>query len=231
MGKKLTDPILRKQRAELCDFLPEHYSKVLEIGCAEGHFLDNLLNGAELWGIEPDQEKANIATSKLNKIFIATYEAISAELPERYYDLVICNDVIEHMSDPDGFLYSIKKKMKSDAYLIGSIPNVRYYRNLYNLLFKKDWKYEEKGILDATHLKFFTEKSLKRLFYKHNFKIDRFCRINQSCMASWKMKFFFGLLQVLTRTSYQDVRYQQFGFRLTVEDRNNEHIRWPSGSH
>ena len=101
-----------------------------------------------------------------------------------------------------------------DSYLIGSIPNVRYYRNLYNLLFKNDWKYEEKGILDATHLKFFTEKSLLRLFKKHNFKIDHFKKINQSQMASWKMKIFFGLLQILTGSSYQDVRYQQFGFRL-----------------
>ena len=116
------------------------------------------------------------------------YEDVYAELPDNYFDLIICNEVIEHFRDHDVFFESIKNKMSKNSYIIGTIPNVRYAKNLYHLLFNKDWKYENEGILDRTHLRFFTEKSLRRTFNKHDFIIDEFYGINSLISESFSYK-------------------------------------------
>ena len=162
------------QRKEILPLIPENYQKVLEIGCGTGNFRDNLKYHCEYWGVEPFEKAALQAEKKINKVLIGTYEEVVKELPNGYFDLVICNDVIEHMVDHNAFFQSIKTKMTNDSYLIGSIPNVRCFSNLYGLLKNKEWKYEESGILDYTHLKFFTEKSLKRTLQENGFIIHQF---------------------------------------------------------
>lgn len=203
-----------KERQELTEFLPDTFDFVLEIGCGEGGFSYAYASARESWGIEPNKMRGARAASKLNHLFLETYQDVQNQLPDRYFDLIICNDVIEHMPDHDAFLNSIKKKITPNGAVIGSIPNVRYYRNLEHLLFEKDWQYEDKGIRDRTHLRFFTEKSLTRSIQNNGFTIDMFKGINPSKMASLRLRLFFKALGWMTRTSYNDVRFQQFGFRM-----------------
>lgn len=202
------------QRKELIIFLPDRYDTVLEIGCGEGGFVEAYSSARERWGIEPSRERGSKAASKLTQLFLETYQDVQDRIPDRYFDLIVCNDVIEHMPDHDAFLHSIKQKMKPDGVIVGSIPNVRYYRNLQHLLFEKDWHYQGKGIRDTTHLRFFTEKSLLRTFETHGFSIEMFQGINPSNMASLRLRLFFKILGWMVHTTYSDVRYQQFGFRL-----------------
>lgn len=103
------------------------------------------------------------ASNKLDKVLIGTYLEMYDKIPDDYFDLVICNDVIEHMIDTDIFFQTIKKKLKKDAYLIASIPNVRYMLNLFELLVQKDWEYKDAGIFDNTQRRFFTKKVLNEL--------------------------------------------------------------------
>lgn len=140
------------RRSEMAQFLPNEYEKVLEIGCGEGGFAANLKPHCEIWGIEMDETSAQAASKVMKTVLIGAYDEVSNEIPKRYFDLVICNDVIEHMVDHDAFLMSIKKIMKDNGYLVASIPNVRYWVNLFRLLIEKDWKYREAGILDKIHL-------------------------------------------------------------------------------
>jgi 2-polyprenyl-3-methyl-5-hydroxy-6-metoxy-1,4-benzoquinol methylase len=156
-------------RKELVIFLPEKYERILEIGCGEGNFTHFLKQPYEAWGIEQNHDAAQIASKKMTKIMTGKYENFLSDLPDNYFDLVICNDVIEHMEDHDWFLNSIKKKMKPKGNLIGSVPNIRHITSLYELLIDKDWFYTDAGILDRTHLRFFTEKSLKRSFTERGF--------------------------------------------------------------
>ena len=163
----------KSDRKEIIQLLPKKYNKVLEIGCGEGNFVNNMDGDIEIWGIEPNINAAKIASLKMNRVINGYYEDVYTELPSQYFDLVICNDVIEHMKDHDFFLESIKSKMVNKSFIVGSIPNVRYYLNLKHLLIDKDWRYCDFGILDNTHLRFFTQKSIIRTFTNHKFIINK----------------------------------------------------------
>lgn len=165
-------------RSNMSSFLPEAYSKVVEIGCGEGAFRPNVKEECEYWGVEPYTPSYEIASKGLDHTLHGNYDEVAGDLPNDYFDLVICNDVIEHMVDHDKFFTDIKSKMKNNSYMVGSLPNVRFFPNLLSLLFGKDWKYQNEGVLDRTHLRFFTEKSILRTFEEHGFKIEKFEGIN-----------------------------------------------------
>lgn len=201
-------------RSEVVDFIPNQYSRVLEIGCGKGGFRANLVEDCEYWGIEPVEEIAKLAADKLDKVLIGVYDDVVDNIPDDYFDLIICNDVIEHMIDHKAFYESIKQKVKPQAYMVGSIPNVRFLANLDELLRRKDWKYVESGILDKTHLRFFTEKSIKEDFTNHNFKIEKFIGINE-VKYTWKNKYeiFMNILKFILG---DDTKFLQFGFRVRL---------------
>jgi 2-polyprenyl-3-methyl-5-hydroxy-6-metoxy-1,4-benzoquinol methylase len=201
----------KKIRPEIAQILPARYRKVLEIGCAEGGFKENL-NECEYWRVEPNQEVAEIANKRLFKVFHGTFDDVYQLLPKNYFDLVICNDVIEHMSDHYSFYENIRNVIKNDAYMIGSIPNVRYIGNLKELLIDKDWCYRDSGILDKTHLRFFTKKSIYRDFERYNFQIELLKGINGIDIKSlYNIKLF-----ILSLFLGSDTRYLQFSFRVKI---------------
>jgi len=199
-------------------YCPENYSRVLEVGCGSGKFAQNLKSDCEKWGVEVYVPAAENAKSHFNNILIGTYRNVENKLPNEYFDLVVCNDVIEHMSDAAEFMNDIKKKMKLGGYLIGSVPNVRYYSNMINLLLFRDWKYTDGGILDRTHLRFFTKKSLKRLFLESGWIIDTLNGIGgagPSFHQSWTTYILriFILIPFMCAGQF-DARFRQHGFRL-----------------
>jgi len=199
-------------REDLIPFIPENYSRVLEIGCGEGKFWELLKSDdREIWGVEPNQAAANIARQKAHRVFETSFDLCLDELPNDYFDLVICNDVIEHMPDHDLFFEQIKTKMSAQGKLMGSMPNVRYYQTLRSLLFKKDWPYENAGVLDRTHLRFFTAKSMQRTFKEHAFEIEKFAGVN----SPGRFKLFILFLNILFLGTAMDTKFQQFGFRLS----------------
>lgn len=202
-------------RREMIPALPQNYTRVLEIGCGEGRFRVNLEQSHEYWGLEPAPAAAKIAQSALDRVLVGTYMESIEELPEKYFDLIICNDVIEHMTDHDFFFHSIQSKLSADGALVASIPNVRHILNLYELLIKKDWEYKEAGILDKTHFRFFTEKSLRRSLAKHHFQVEYFQGINRYEGDS-VLKGLFG--QLVTLVLGKDTRYLQFAIRVRRAD-------------
>jgi len=196
-------------RLEMVQFLPNEYSKILEIGCNVGNFRQFCSKSCEYWGVEPFEKAAEIAKTKLDKVLVGLYNEVENQIPDDYFDLIIANDVIEHIEQSWDFLQSLKKKMTENASLVLSTPNVRYYGNLKELLYEKDWRYKDSGILDITHLRFFTEKSMIRLLNENGFEIEKIQGINpmkvrkRNLLKYWLIKFIFG----------RDIEFLQFGVR------------------
>jgi 2-polyprenyl-3-methyl-5-hydroxy-6-metoxy-1,4-benzoquinol methylase len=194
-------------RSELRPFIPKSYQRVLEVGCGEGGFRANLAPEAEVWGVEMVPAVADIARGKLHRVLTGTFEQVAGELPDRYFDLVICNDVIEHMADDAAFLRAVCAKMSPSAHLIGSIPNMRNWPILRDLLFKKDWTYRDSGVLDRTHLRFYTVKTFPALLKACGYEVLRIEGINSNVKLRKRI-----FLQAFSLGSMADTRYLQFAF-------------------
>ena len=187
--KQKSDNYYQNRRPEIYGMIPETAQKVLEIGCAAGGFRLNFPEQVEYWGVEPVSEAAEQARQKNIKVLCGTYDDVCGQLPTAYFDVVVCNDVIEHVADPEAFLVSLKDKLVPNGVLVGSIPNVRFWGNLINLLVRRDWKYEESGVLDRTHLRFFTAKSFRRLMHDTGYELERMSGIESKRMKALKVLF------------------------------------------
>lgn len=208
------DTYYKNTRPEMAQFLPSSYSKVLEIGCGTGAFRVNLTKKNEYWGVELVTSEAELAKSRLDRVLNGYFSDKSSEIPNSYFDLVICNDVIEHIDDYEKFLIDIKSKMTKDAYLVVSTPNVRHMQCLYHLIVKKDWQYQDHGVLDRTHLRFFTKKSLIRLIGKSGFEISSIEGINSVYQGvGFTRKI---LLFMAASILGQDTLYLQFGLNAKI---------------
>lgn len=193
-------------RKEIADVLPDKFRTLLDIGCGTGNFMASLSNDScELWGIEPVKEIADEA--KLNKklkIINNSIELALSELPNNYFDCITCNDVLEHLVNPDEIILKLKSKLTKKGVLVASIPNVRFADNIKKLIFEKDWKYEESGILDKTHLRFFTKKSIERMFNDAGYNIETLKGINANIGPIKKV------LDFITIGHTEDMKYVQF---------------------
>ena len=169
------------RRIELLEFLPQEYNTVLDVGCGDGSFL-KLLRGEnrELWGIELAEKPAKRAKEIFKNVLSGSVEDNITKLPENHFDVIFFNDVLEHLSDPYFVLDQIKKQLKKEGVVISSILNIRYHSALKSLLFNKDWRYESHGIMDKTHLRFFTKKSIARMYEEAGYSILSHRGINLS---------------------------------------------------
>jgi 2-polyprenyl-3-methyl-5-hydroxy-6-metoxy-1,4-benzoquinol methylase len=213
----VTRTAYRQSRAEMLALLPEHFTTVLEIGCDEGDFAARL--AGEVWGVEPQAEAATIAAGRLHRVLVGTFESTRAAMPENYFDVVVCNDVIEHMTDHDAFLREIRAYIAPGGVLIGSVPNMRHYRALFELLVLRDWDYRDSGVLDRTHLRWFTARSLRRSLERAGYAIERFQGINGGIRFGWSRQrlphaLFGWALIALTLGGWHDIRFMQFAFRV-----------------
>src|SRR4029077_17843249 len=93
-------------RQEMLPYVPMRRARALEIGCGYGRFNGVLPGVKESWGIEPT-DAAEIAKGRLARVFRGTFDDAEAALPKGYFDLIICNDVIEHMPDVASFFTRI----------------------------------------------------------------------------------------------------------------------------
>lgn len=197
------------ERPEMIKFLPNQVNRCIEFGCADGLFSKIVKEkfNAECWGVDMNQDSILNAGRYLDKVICGDAIEIIDSLPVDYFDCLICNDFLEHLAYPDLFLGKIRKCMSKGAYLIASFPNVRSASNVFEFITKKDWRYRDKGILDNTHLRFYTMKSLKRFLKENNLKIELFQGTRP--LAS-KV---FLLFDIMTFGYNHDMKYSGLGLR------------------
>ena len=199
-------------RDEIKPFIPENHSNILEIGCGNGVFRKQFSKPNTYWGIEPNKQAAELARDALDEVLNLPFEQAFEQLPDHHFDLIVCNDVIEHMPDTDLFLQNIQQKMSAGACIIGSVPNIRYFRQLFELLVKRDWKYKSAGILDNTHLRFYTYRSFERTLRENDLSIERLSGINMNRPANILKRFILILVGLVLG---RDTLYPQMAFRVS----------------
>lgn len=129
-------------------------SPILDVGAAQG-FFGQLLHGTNLTidAIEPNDYWAERARPYYRQVFASTVE--EAALPDRTYQMIVCADVLEHTVDPVGVIQQLRRVATDDALFIISLPNVAHLAIRLLLLFGR-FPQMERGILDRTHLHFYT---------------------------------------------------------------------------
>jgi 2-polyprenyl-3-methyl-5-hydroxy-6-metoxy-1,4-benzoquinol methylase len=198
-------------RQDVAAYMPLEAKTILDVGMGEGNFLHSLKENRpeiETWGIELEEHSYNQAKNKVDKSFEGTVEDNLANLPDNYFDCITFNDVLEHLISPESILKKIKTKLSPSGQLIASIPNIMVFgpmiKILKNLLIKKDWVYEDSGIMDRTHLHFYTKKSMQRMFIENGYQIVDTQGTNYSNPLKLK------LLNLLTFNHFSESNYLQY---------------------
>ena len=154
--------------------LIDPFSKVLDVGCATGYFGKQLKQkNCKTWGIEIDEKSAEIAKKNLEKVYVEDVKKISkTSLKKHFFDYVLLLDVIEHMTDSEAIFNELKKYLNKKGRIIISTPNIAHITVRIALLFGK-FNYTDVGIMDRTHVHFYTRESLLKLLRKTNLKIEK----------------------------------------------------------
>jgi SAM-dependent methyltransferase len=145
--------------------------RVLEFGCASGYVSRVLRDrGCSVVGIEIDPEFASQAKEFCEEVIIGNAEDLDLEsiLGERTFDVAVFGDVLEHMSDPLAMLRRVRQWLVPDGYVVASLPNIAHGAVRLALL-EGRFDYTSEGLLDETHLRFFTLDTIKELFHQAGF--------------------------------------------------------------
>lgn len=152
-------------------------SSVLDVGCACGDFGEIISKEkhCEVTGMEYDQGSIKIASdtnafSNLHFVDLNQFEVTDFKQYYGYFDYITLLDVLEHLINPDVVLLKLRKFLKEDGFMIISLPNISFGEIKMNIL-KDDFTYTDLGILDRTHLKFFTYKTIIHFLTSLNFEI------------------------------------------------------------
>jgi SAM-dependent methyltransferase len=157
------------------DDLPRNLSaRLLEIGCGTGNTAAYALaQGKCGWscGIELCPDPATEAATKMDRVIVGDIEQVHLDLPLASFDVIIMSEVLEHLVNPSRVLERLRVFLKPGALVLAGSPNVCHYSVLLMLL-KGRWDYQEKGILDVTHLRWFTPRSYRDLFESAGYVVD-----------------------------------------------------------
>lgn len=150
---------------------------VLEFGCGPGHMSKVLVEemGCRVTGIEIDKLAAKVARRYCRKVYcLDLNEANLAKIfRRRRFDVLLFADILEHLKKPERILKQAPGLLKKDGYIVASVPNIGYCGVVAELLSGR-FQYRGTGILDETHLRFFTRESLVLMFKKLEFEIEIF---------------------------------------------------------
>lgn len=191
-------------RSEMLKYIRKSVKVTLDVGCGEGNFgklLKEKMN-CEVWGFEPAFHAFEIAKEKLDKVYNCEFS--HDLLPDNKFDLISFNDVLEHMPDPWKTLQECRNKLSQSGCIIASIPNILYFHDFFKMVLAKDWKYEPAGIFDKTHLRFFTKKSMIRLFNESGYEVLEIEGIRPTDSKK------FTLFNLVTFNYWREAQYLQF---------------------
>jgi SAM-dependent methyltransferase len=185
-------------RREIAPLLPERIDRVLEIGCGAGATVKWLRERHELRyavGIEMAPSAARRAAANVDLVMSGNVETMA--LPEDNFDLILALDVLEHLVDPWEVVKRLHGILSPGGVIIASIPNIGHYSVSFPLVAQGQWNYRVDGILDRTHLRFFTRQSTLALLSCSGLTVDLLERTRYSQFPwsrTWRTRIFDRLL-------------------------------------
>lgn len=189
-GPPQQDVYSSNPRLECIPYVPKGVRSVLDVGCGRGGFgrslRDTLGDDVRLVGVEPVESQAAIArVSGFDEVLVG-YFPDALPSGDRF-DLICFNDVLEHLVDPWTALRSAGSHLNPGGKILSAIPNVQYAPVVRDLL-RGNWNYVESGVLDVTHLRFFTRTSMYTLFQTCDYEIESISGANSAWDFNWFQK-------------------------------------------
>lgn len=182
-------------REDIVSLLPPGIERALDVGCGGGKtgVLLKELGVREVVGIEKNEDAARYAKDFCDRVIVGDVERIDLPFPPSYFDLIIYADVLEHLFDPWSLLRRHRVVLREGGFIVVSIPNIRYYKVLKRLILQGRWDYKDRGILDFTHIRFFTYKTAIELIENAGFEIQKVkMKISGSTLLKFLNKLILG---------------------------------------
>lgn len=194
-------------RPEMLPLVPAGAARILEVGCGAGAFarLVKEVRRCEYWGVEPSPAAWAGARKVVDRLIEGAFDP--AALRGETFDCIVFNDVLEHLPDPDRALSEARTLLRPGGHVVASIPNLRYFPYLYRLAWLGELEYEDAGVLDRTHLRLFTPRSVRNLFLRNGFGIRTMRGINSFLTRGESLSLL--ALNLLTLGRLRDARYSQ----------------------
>jgi len=195
-------------RTELIDLIREAPEQMFEIGCgsgATGMAIKRKFPNVIYIGLDSDKEAAEIARTRLDRVIVSDIEKVHLDsfgLKKECFDLIICADILEHLYDPWKTIFELRDYLTPEGKILASIPNVQYINHIINFL-HGNWKYDDNGLLDVTHIRFFTLNEIVKMFTGTGYNIIHCSGATNPKLNSdtWPKDFDFGkfVLKNVTR--------------------------------
>jgi 2-polyprenyl-3-methyl-5-hydroxy-6-metoxy-1,4-benzoquinol methylase len=184
-------------RPEILSLIPASARRVLDIGCGAGRLGQALKarQPAEVVGIELSEAAAREARNCLDQVLVGDVERLELPFAPVSFDAIVCGDVLEHLREPERLLQRARSWLRPQGCLIASIPNVRHHSVVHALL-DGNWTYESAGLLDRTHLAFFTRRDIEQLFQQAGFTITQLALVPGPGYEEWQAQGRPGAVQV-----------------------------------
>lgn len=191
MINKKNNSYYDSERLDVIDYIPNSISSLLDIGCGNGKFGAKLkLENKSLlvWGVEPNKHSAIIANNFLDYVIEGEFNKNDIIHIKNDFDCITFNDILEHTYNPLEILIDCKDLLNNKGVVVASIPNILFFDVFFwKVLIKEDWEYTIDGVLDSTHVRFFTLKSIKRMFMLSNLEIVNISGINPTKSKYYKV--------------------------------------------
>ncbi len=162
------------QRPEILSRVPTNPRRVLDVGCGAGKVgsaIKDQYRDSLVVGIEYQPEQAKLASERLDEVWQINLNEVSAHDINGNFDVIICADVIEHLIDPFSLMRTLRSRIDRDGVAILSIPNIRHWSVLVPLLSNDLFTYTDQGLLDRTHVHFFTYTEIDKMLQECGWSI------------------------------------------------------------